>query len=122
MFTDDGQRGIRYTPFFANSGLYLLRSSPRTEYLAHAVTTLFDLLQRTGSHQNVVALRLMELLDLGPLLPALLLPKDFPNGDAFHHDPSYMGELARGEQKPYSFHMYAVTRHASLPALLLILT
>ena len=105
IFTDDGQRGIRYTPFFSNSGLYYLVSSQRTEYFAWTVMSLFDLLQRTGSHQNVVALRLMEAYDFSGLVPYLLNPRDFPNGDAFHHDPAYMEELRGGRVHPYSFHM-----------------
>ncbi len=77
-------------PYFANSGHYYLVSSARTVALAWGVVTQFDLLQRTGSHQNIVTLRLQEGLDLAQLGIALLPSGDFPNGDAFHHDPAYM--------------------------------
>jgi hypothetical protein len=73
-FSDDGQRGIRYTPFFANSGFYYVLAryctgsvddaddilsnrvnsfarccSERTLYFAWTIMTQFDILQVTSS-------------------------------------------------------------------------
>lgn len=34
FLSDDGQRSLRYTPFYANSGFYFLFANNRTEYFA----------------------------------------------------------------------------------------
>ena len=62
--SDDGQRSLRYTPFYANSGFYYLFSNNRTIYFTWSIMKSFDLLHITGSHQNIFTIRLMEGLDL----------------------------------------------------------
>ena len=48
FFSDDGQRSLRYSPFYANSGFYYLLCNPRTAHFAWSVMAAFDLLQTTG--------------------------------------------------------------------------
>ena len=105
-FSDDGQRGsIRYSPFYANSGFYYLINSPRTLYFAYSVMTSFDLMQSTGSHQNVFTLRLSEGLDMAFLQPKLLSLYDFPTGVVYHHDKKYMEKIIAGKSQAHHFHM-----------------
>ena len=103
--SDDGQRSLRYTPFFANSGFYYLVANPRTEYFAWTVLTAFDLLHITGSHQNIFTIRLIESLDIADLRPKLLSLREFPSGVKFNHDKPYMRAIKDNHEHPFVFHM-----------------
>jgi hypothetical protein len=103
--SDDGQRSLRYTPFFANSGFYYLVANPRTEYFAWTVLTAFDLLHITGSHQNIFTIRLIETLDIAGLRPKLLSLREFPSGVKFNHDKPCMQAVKDGHEHPFIFHM-----------------
>jgi hypothetical protein len=105
FFSDDGQRTLRYTPFYANSGFYYLLANRRTEHFAYSVVTAFDILQATGSHQNIFTLRLLEGLDLTQIRPKLLPLTAFATGVMFHHNKTFMDGIAAGTEKPYNFHM-----------------
>jgi hypothetical protein len=105
FFSDDGQRTLRYTPFFANSGFFYLLANERTEYFAYSVLTAFDLIATHGSHQNVFTNRLEEGLDLTRIHPKVLSLRDFPTGVQYHHNKPYMEEFRTGKVKPYNFHM-----------------
>ena len=103
--SDDGQRSLRYTPFFANSGFYYLVSNPRTEYFAWTIMTAFDLLHITGSHQNIFTIRLIEALDMANIRPKLLSLREFPSGVKFNHDKPYMRAIRDQHEHPFVFHM-----------------
>jgi hypothetical protein len=105
FFTDDGQRSLRYTPFYANSGFYYLVSSPRSIYFTWSIMTAFDVVQLLGSHQNVFTFRLIEGLGLNHQHSVLLPLNEFPNGVMYHHDAIYMEKLREHKVHPYNFHM-----------------
>lgn len=105
FWTDDGAHGLRYTPFFGNSGFYYVRWSRRTEYWAWSVVTAYDNMHTSGSHQNVVTMRTMEAMDLLNLTVKILPMNDFPNGAKFHNDKPYMKKIKEGLVHPYHFHM-----------------
>jgi hypothetical protein len=105
FFADDGQRSLRYAPFYANSGFYYLVASPRSEYFTWTIMTAFDAVQVLGSHQNVFTTRLVEGLALSHRNAKLLPMPDFPTGYQFHHEPRYMKKLYDKEVEPYNFHM-----------------
>jgi len=105
FFSDDGQRGLRYAPFYANSGFYFLKANARTEYLAWLTLLAFDSVKATGSHQNVFVSKLAECLDIAGLAPALLTLDDFPTGVKYHRDKPYMKAIQEGWKRPYNFHM-----------------
>ena len=48
FFSDDGQRSMRYTPFYANSGFYYLVASERSEYFAWSIMAAMDAIQVLG--------------------------------------------------------------------------
>ena len=105
FFSDDAQRSLRYSPFYANSGFYYLRSSPRTEYFAWSIMTIYDAVQALGSHQNVLTTRLVEGLALAAERTVILPLNAFPGGVHYHHDHAYMRRLERKQEHPYVFHM-----------------
>lgn len=115
FFSDDGQRSKRYTPFFANSGFYYLRSSDRSIYFTWSIMIAMDAIQVLGSHQNVMTTRLIEGLALNFEHVKLISLEDFPTGIMYHHHRSYMQQLRRKEVSPYNFHMYVAS--SSLPCL-----
>ena len=105
FFSDDGQRGLRYSPFFANSGFYYLLSNNKTTHFAWSILTAFDTLVTSGSHQNVFTMRLQEGLWLTNFHSKLLSLEEFPTGIQYHHNPEFMKAFKRGDENPYNFHM-----------------
>ena len=105
FFSDDGQRSLRYSPFYANSGFYYLYNTRATRHFAWTVMMAFDVLQTTGSHQNVFTFRLNENTDLAGVRPKLLDIREFPTGIMHHHDKRYMSAIREGTVRPYNFHM-----------------
>jgi Nucleotide-diphospho-sugar transferase len=105
FFSDDGQRSLRYSPFYANSGFYYLLANERNEYFAWSIMTDYDAVQVLGSHQNVLTTRLVEELSL-TAEKMKILPMDlFPSGVHYHHDWPYMKRMQQGIEHPYVFHM-----------------
>jgi len=45
FFSDDGQRSLRYSPFFANSGFYYLLGTPKSAAFAWSIMITFDAVQ-----------------------------------------------------------------------------
>ena len=105
FFSDDGQRTLRYSPFYANSGFYYLVANERTEYFAWSIMTAYDSIKLSASHQNVFVTRMIEAVDLARLRTRFLSLDDFPSGIKYHHDGPYMLLFKQGYIKPYIFHM-----------------
>lgn len=105
FWQDDGQRGIRYTPFYGNSGFYYVRWSPRTEHWAWSVVTAYDIMATSGSHQNVVTMRTIEHFDLFNMSYKVLTLNEFPTGVKYHEDKKFMQGMLDGTVRPYNFHM-----------------
>ncbi len=105
FFSDDGQRSLRYSPFFANSGFYYMIGGPKSAYMAWSIMTAFDAVQVLGSHQNVFTYKMVEGLGLNHRHAVILDLKEFPNGIMYHHDKRYMRRLDKKEVSPYGFHM-----------------
>jgi hypothetical protein len=105
FFSDDGQRTLRYSPFYANSGFFYMVSSERTKFLTWSIISAFNTLQATGSHQNVLTMRLLESLDMVKFHFKILPLSNFPSGIMLHHNETYMTGIKNGDEKPYIFHM-----------------
>jgi hypothetical protein len=105
LLSDDGQRSLRYTPFFANSGFYYLRSNPEMINFAWSVMTSFPMIQRLGSQQNMYTMRLLESMTNFGIRSLFLNITDFPNGYLYHHGKGYMDKFNSRAVKPYNFHM-----------------
>ena len=105
FITDDGQRSLRYAPFYGNSGFYYLLGNERSEYFAWSIMKAFDAVQVLGSHQNVFTTKLVEGLALSAKNVMILPIEEFPTGILYHHDPNYMQRLKEHKVDPYHFHM-----------------
>lgn len=105
FFSDDGNRGMRYAPFYGNSGFYYVLANDKMEYWAWSVLTSFEMIASTGSHQNAVTTCLIESMDLANVTTQVLDINLFPTGMKYHHDKKYMKKLDLGLITPYGFHM-----------------
>ena len=105
FFSDDGQRSIRYTPFFANSGFYYFLATEHTKQFTWSIMAAMNSIQVLGSHQNVFTQKLIDGQGLSARHTKMLSLEDFPNGIMYHHDRRYMKRLREKEADPYNFHM-----------------
>eukprot|EP01034_Spumella_vulgaris_P027690 gene27690-34452_t len=105
FFSDDGQRSMRYTPFYANSGFYFLLSGEKSIYFTWSIMTAMDSIQVLGSHQNVFTTKLIEGLSINTASTKILSLIEFPTGIMYHHNRAYMKSLRDKEIHPYGFHM-----------------
>ena len=105
FFADDGQRSLRYAPFYANSGFYYLLANERSVYFTWSIMISFDLIQVSGSHQNVFTFKLIEATALSATKSKLLPLEQFPTGITYHHDHLYMDKLRAHTVRPYNYHM-----------------
>jgi hypothetical protein len=105
FLSDDGQRSLRYAPFYGNSGFYYLLGTPRSEYFTWDIMISFDAVQVLGSHQNVFTTKMVEGLAISHKHVMILPIYDFPTGILYHHDRAYMKRLADKRVDPYHFHM-----------------
>ena len=107
FFSDDGQRSMRYTPFYANSGFYYLPAGihifshisrywfiwryiflnvlfialdTHTVAFAYQIMISFDSLYTMGSHQNIFTTKLMEMMDVRGVTSMMLDLSLFPTG------------------------------------------
>ena len=106
LLSDDGQRSLRYTPFFANSGFYYMASNPEMINVAYGIMTAFPMIQRLGSQQNMFTMRLLEGMTNYGIRTQFLNITDFPNGYLYHHRKAYMKSFLEGrEPQAFNFHM-----------------
>lgn len=105
FYSDDGQRSLRYAPYYANSGFYYYIASERSLYLSWAIMLAFDNVQLLGSHQNVMTTRLVEGISVSHQHAKIMNYEDFPNGYQFHHERGYMKKFKAHQIEPYNFHM-----------------
>lgn len=106
---DDGNRQIRFAPYSANSGLYFVRSNGRSKHLFRSMMYAGDIIFASRSHQQILIQMLAEHNSLSGLRVKVLSREDtefpFPSGYHYNMNRNYMKQLAKGEKKPYVFHM-----------------
>jgi hypothetical protein len=106
FLSDDGQRStVRYSPFYANSGFYYFIANEKTLNVAWNIMLTFDVMQSSGSHQNVFTQRLLEGLDIAKLHTQSMHQDNFTNGASYHHRPGFMAQIREHKVLPYMFHM-----------------
>lgn len=105
--TDDGNRQVRFAPYSANSGLYFVRSNGRSKYLFRSMMYAGDIIFAARSHQQILIQLLAEHNSLSGLRVKVLSREgtEFPSGFHYNMNANYMKQLAKGETKPYAFHM-----------------
>eukprot|EP01039_Chlorochromonas_danica_P003698 gene3698-4046_t len=105
VFMDDGARTPRFSPYYFNSGFYLVRSNARTHFLLHRMLLHLIEIIRTHSHQSTLTKTLVEVSALTPISWLILDQEEYPSGYAFHHNLGFIQEMKAGEKHPKVFHM-----------------
>jgi hypothetical protein len=105
LFQDDGARSLRYAPFFANSGFYLVRYSEHTRHFLVRMLHSGDTIVTSASHQQALNSLLSEHASLYGLRTKTLRMDDFPGGFHFHHNREFMRDVISQTRTPPMFHM-----------------
>merc|ERR1711862_150012 len=108
LLSRDGNNQLRFSPFYANSGFYYVRSNDKTRYLFTTFVYAGDLLMRHEGHQAVLTQLLTEHSSLFGLKVKILHGEEFPGGREYHEDRPFMLNLIKkGAKKvpPWIFHM-----------------
>lgn len=110
-FQDDGNRGLYYAPFSANTGFYYIRDAPETAHLFRSLVWFGDVVEAVKSHQIALISLLSEHASLFGLRVKVLDWKDFPGGNTYHRRLDYMKEWLQSSSQqqpihdPFLFHM-----------------
>jgi hypothetical protein len=105
-FMDDGARTPRYTPFFVNSGFYLIRYNERTLRFQEAMLKAgVGEIAQTHSHQSTLIHFLSEATHLYGLRVSVLDDEEFPSGQAYHENKPFLKKMMAHQVRPYVFHM-----------------
>lgn len=106
VMQDDGARSVRFAPYSGNSGVYYIRSNPKTRYFMARLVYDADLIMSTNSHQQaMIALMNHHASMFGLQVKTLTLDPMLPCGFQYHRDRKYMQRLIAGEISPKLLHM-----------------
>ena len=107
IFQDDGNRGLYYSPYAANTGFYYVKNNPQTKAFFNGLLLSGDMILSTYSHQIALIALLSEHASLYGLRVKVWdrNTHEFPGGHFYHSKPDEMKKLAKGEISPYIFHM-----------------
>lgn len=106
VFMDDGARGTRYAPLYANSGFYFIKYNAKTKFLQELM--LKNAAAEIGtfhSHQAVLSKHLYESMFLFDLKIRVVDKELFPSGKMYHDSKAYIARMMAHEEKPFVFHM-----------------
>lgn len=105
-FMDDGARSPRYTPFFVNSGFFLVKNNARTRYFEEKMAKCgASEIGFTHSHQSVLIRHVSECHHFADLSVFVLDRELFPSGQAYHENKPYIRRIQARSYKPFVFHM-----------------
>lgn len=105
IFMDDGARSPRFSPYYFNSGFYLVRHTANSAFLLMRMLLSVTEIARTHSHQSTLTKVLLEASELAPLTWTILDQEAFPSGYLFHHNTEYIEAMKAYEKSPAVFHM-----------------
>mmetsp|Transcript_7062 Transcript_7062/g.22936 ORF Transcript_7062/g.22936 Transcript_7062/m.22936 type:complete len:533 (-) Transcript_7062:26-1624(-) len=105
VWMDDGARSMRFTPFYANSGFYFIRSNDRTRLFMYRMLMSYDDVLAQRSHQSALITLLLEHVARYGLTANVLDASEFPQGAVFHHDKDTIQDFVDGRKEPWLFHM-----------------
>ncbi len=106
-FQDDGNHGLFYAPYSANTGFYYIRNNDKTVHFFNSFLMSGDLIFATHSHQVPLVALLTEHASMYGLRVKIFArtENEFPGGHAFHRRKELMKDIIAGIEKPYIFHM-----------------
>eukprot|EP00536_Pseudo-nitzschia_multiseries_P004549 jgi/Psemu1/188355/e_gw1.76.92.1 len=89
-FQDDGNHGLFYAPYSANTGFYYVRNNKRTQFFFNSLLMAGDLIISTSSHQIALIALLNEHASMYGLLVKIWERNkhEFPGGFTFHNRKS----------------------------------
>eukprot|EP00756_Hemistasia_phaeocysticola_P000894 Hpha_TRINITY_DN10647_c0_g3::TRINITY_DN10647_c0_g3_i1::g.156944::m.156944/K20892/RAY1; beta-arabinofuranosyltransferase len=105
VWMDDSARSERFGPYYANSGFYLVRNTPRGLQFAQEVLFQVDAVLSGSSHQAVVDSMLADGHSRYGLRVSILDPDLFSSGAYFHYRIAWVRDTLLGKADPYVFHM-----------------
>mmetsp|Transcript_5502 Transcript_5502/g.15925 ORF Transcript_5502/g.15925 Transcript_5502/m.15925 type:complete len:682 (-) Transcript_5502:710-2755(-) len=109
-FQDDGNHGLFYAPYSANTGFYYVRNNPRTQFFFNSLLMTGDLILSTSSHQIALVSLLNEHASMYGLRVKIWERNkhEFPGGYTYHRMAAkkFLKSLMAGEEDDtYVFHM-----------------
>jgi hypothetical protein len=106
-FQDDGNHGLFYAPYSANTGFYYIRNNDKTRHFFNSFLMAGDLIFATHSHQVPLVALLSEHASMYGLRVKIFsrTENDWPGGHAFHRRNDFMKDVLAGVAHPYIFHM-----------------
>jgi hypothetical protein len=123
---DDGARSERFSPLYANSGFYFLRSNPVVLHFMQGLLFSYDSIVQYASHQTLFIQGLTEHISRNGMRVKVLSNVEFPGGQIYHHQKELMKQISgklrgwrarRGREESYCF--FAVypssSSHVALP-------
>jgi Nucleotide-diphospho-sugar transferase len=120
IFQDDGNTSPRFAPYFANTGMYFVRSNARTVHLYSHLARMGDVLRQLRCDQEMIAAYLAEHVSWTGLRVKVLGANTedgllFPGGFHYNDHDDYMRQLLKGEVVPYAFHMsWTANKHEKI--------
>ena len=105
-FMDDGARSPRYTPYFVNSGFFMVKNNARTQYFEEKMAKCgASEIGYTHSHQSVLIRHVSECHHFAGLSVYVLDRELFPSGQAYHENKPFIKRIQARSYKPFVFHM-----------------
>lgn len=105
FFMDDGARSERFSPLYANSGFYFLRSNRVVSHFMQGLLFSYDSIVQYASHQTVFIQGLTEHIARNGMRVKVLSNVEFPGGQIYHHRKELMKQISARTYLPYVFHM-----------------
>ena len=105
LIQNDGDRTLRYAPFFANLGFCLVRFSEHTRHFLVRMLHSGDAIVTSAKHKQALNLLLSEHASLYGLRSKTVSMDDFPGGIHFHHNCELMHNVIAQKRTPCMFHM-----------------
>lgn len=106
-FQDDGNHGLFYAPYSANTGFYFVRNNDRTKHFFNSLLLAGDMVWQTRSHQIPLVALLQEHASAYALKIKIFSREenDFPGGYTYHRRYDQMKDIIKGKVNPQIFHM-----------------
>lgn len=105
VFMDDGARTPRFSPYFTNTGFYLVRHNERSCFMFERLIRSVGEISYTASHQATLIRHLTESIALVNLQIKVLPDTLFPSGRMYHEQKEFVQDVVEHRKTPYVWHM-----------------
>ena len=94
FFMDDGSRSERFSPIYANSGFYFLRSNPVVIHFMQGLLFSYDTIIQYASHQTLFIQGVTEHISRNGMRVKVLSDGEFAGGHVYHHKKELMKQIS----------------------------